>query len=61
MTTVLVVDDEPQIRRALATNLQAREFDVVLADTGRAALQLAADRHPDPGHLDRLPQSHIIG
>ena len=42
MTTVLVVDDEPQIRRALATNLRAREFDVVLADNGRAALQLAA-------------------
>ena len=52
MTTVLVVDDEPQIRRALATNLQAREFDVVLADTGRAALQLAADRHPDLVLLD---------
>ena len=47
MTTVLVVDDEPQIRRALDTNLRAREFDVVLAETGRAALQLAADRHQD--------------
>ena len=26
MSRVLVVDDEPQIRRALATNLRAREF-----------------------------------
>lgn len=52
MTTVLVVDDEPQIRRALSTNLRAREFEVVLAGTGRAALQLAADRRPDLVLLD---------
>ena len=52
MTTVLVVDDEPQIRRALATNLRAREFEVVLAESGRGALQLAADRHPDLVLLD---------
>lgn len=52
MTKVLVVDDEPQIRRALATNLRARDFDVALADTGRAALQLAADEHPDLVLLD---------
>ncbi len=49
---VLVVDDEPQIRRALGTNLRARGYDVVLAATGEEALTLAAERHPDVVVLD---------
>jgi two-component system KDP operon response regulator KdpE len=52
MTRVLVVDDEPQICRALATNLRARDFDVELAANGAEALRLAADRHPDLVLLD---------
>ncbi|QXC59791.1 response regulator [Aquihabitans sp. G128] len=52
MTRVLVVDDEPQIRRALATNLKARGYDVDLAPTGEEALRLAAERHPDVVVLD---------
>ena len=31
MTRILAVDDEPQILRALATNLRARGYDVDLA------------------------------
>jgi two-component system KDP operon response regulator KdpE len=49
---VLVVDDEPQIRRALGVNLRARGFDVDLADTGERALDLAARHHPDVVVLD---------
>jgi two-component system KDP operon response regulator KdpE len=47
MTRVLVVDDEPQIRRALSTNLRARGFDIDLAETGEQALELAARHRPD--------------
>ena len=47
MTRVLVVDDEPAIRRALATNLGARDFVVDLAATGEDALLRAADHRPD--------------
>ena len=49
---VLVVDDEPQIRRALSTNLGARGYDVVVAPSGEEALRLAAERHPDVVILD---------
>src|SRR5258708_33291553 len=49
---VLVVDDEPQILRALAINLRARGYDVDLAPSGEAALRLAADHHPDVVILD---------
>jgi two-component system KDP operon response regulator KdpE len=52
MTRVLVVDDEPQIRRALATNLKARDYDVDQAATGEEALEVAATTHPDVVILD---------
>lgn len=49
---VLVVDDEPQIRRALSANLRARGYEVDLAATGEEALGLAARHHPDVVILD---------
>jgi two-component system KDP operon response regulator KdpE len=49
---VLVVDDEPQIRRALGVNLRARGYEVDLAETGEEALDLAARHHPDVVVLD---------
>ena len=52
MSRVLVVDDEPQIRRALTTNLRARGYEVDEAETGEAALALAARNHPDLVVLD---------
>jgi two-component system KDP operon response regulator KdpE len=52
MTRVLVVDDEPQIVRALRINLRARGYEVDAAQDGRTALELAARRHPDVVVLD---------
>lgn len=52
MTSVLIVDDEAQIRRALATNLRARDFDVEEASSGEEALRMTAERHPDLIILD---------
>jgi two-component system KDP operon response regulator KdpE len=52
MSRILVVDDEPQLLRALGTNLRARGYEVELAATGEAALDVAARRHPDLVVLD---------
>ena len=52
MTRILVVDDEPQIRKALGVNLRARGYEVDLAATGEEALMLAAGNHPDLVLLD---------
>jgi len=49
---VLVVDDEPQLARALRINLKARGYEVDTAADGRAALEAAARRHPDVIVLD---------
>ncbi len=51
-TKVLVVDDEPQIVRALRINLSVRGYEVITAATGGAGLRAAADRHPDVVILD---------
>ena len=47
MTRILVVDDEPQILRALRINLHARQYDVVTAADGTAALR-RGQRPADP-------------
>ncbi|GAA2341694.1 response regulator [Streptomyces cuspidosporus] len=52
MNRVLVVDDEPQIVRALVINLKARKYEVDSASDGATALRLAATRHPDVVVLD---------
>jgi len=52
MTRVLVVDDEPQIVRALVINLKARAYQVDAAHDGASALELAAAHHPDVVVLD---------
>jgi two-component system, OmpR family, KDP operon response regulator KdpE len=50
--TILVVDDEVAILRALDVNLRARGYEVQMASTGTQALALAARRHPDAVVLD---------
>jgi two-component system KDP operon response regulator KdpE len=49
---VLVVDDDPQIVRALRINLTAHGYHVVVAGDGASALRAAADRRPDVVVLD---------
>src|SRR6201981_2495576 len=52
MTRILVVDDEPQILRALQTSLRGAGYDVDTASTGEQALTAAAVRPPDAVILD---------
>jgi CheY-like chemotaxis protein len=50
VTTVLVVDDEPQIFRALRLNLTARSYVVVTETTGRHST-------PPPGSITSRDQN----
>jgi two-component system, OmpR family, KDP operon response regulator KdpE len=52
MTRVLIVDDEPQILRALRINLRARQYEVHTAATAADALAVAAAHPPDLVILD---------
>ena len=56
---ILVVDDEPQILRALRTNLRGAGYDVTTAATGKDALAAAAINPPEAVILDLvLPDMH---
>ena len=52
MTRILVIDDEPQILRALRINLTVRGYHVTTAATGAGALHAAAETPPDVIVLD---------
>ena len=49
---VLIVEDQPELLRALRINLRARQYDVLTARTGREALAVAASHPPDAVILD---------
>lgn len=52
MTRVLVVDDEPQIRRALRMSLEAHGYEVRTASNGGEAVIAAAEEAPDLVFVD---------
>ena len=55
MTTgpkVLIVDDEPQIRRFLRASLQAHDYEVVEAENGKEAVRACTVQKPDLVVLD---------
>ena len=52
MNRVLVVDDEPQIRRALRTSLEAHGYEVQTVGTGEEAVVGAAEVAPELMLLD---------
>jgi two-component system, OmpR family, KDP operon response regulator KdpE len=51
-STILVIDDEPQILRALKTILSSKQFHVITANRGEEGLSLAATQNPDLIILD---------
>ncbi|MEW6443812.1 MAG: response regulator [bacterium] len=50
--TVLVVDDEPDVRLFLRTVLEDAGFDVMLAANGKEALERVTEKKPDVISLD---------
>jgi two-component system KDP operon response regulator KdpE len=50
--SILVIDDEPQIRRFVAAGLELHGFTVEQADSGLVGLNIAARTHPDVIILD---------
>jgi two-component system, OmpR family, KDP operon response regulator KdpE len=50
--TILVVDDEPQIRRVLQATLSSNGYDVIEANSGKEAITAVVREHPDLILLD---------
>lgn len=54
---ILVVDDEPFITRLLASRLKANDYEVIIANDGMRALNMAQEQKPDLIMLDiMMPQ-----
>jgi two-component system KDP operon response regulator KdpE len=51
-TTLLLVDDEPQIRRVLQTTLYEAGYGVILAKNGQEGIDTVVREHPDLVLLD---------
>jgi len=51
-TTILVVDDEPQIRRVLRSTLSSNGYVIIEAKTGEEAVELLRKERPDLVLLD---------
>src|SRR6266849_3947974 len=49
---ILVVDDDPAIRRLIDLRLQLADFEVITAAASEEALRLAAEAQPDAVILD---------
>jgi len=49
---IMVVDDEPQIRRVLQATLSGNGYDVILAKDGQEAIEMVIRDHPDLILLD---------
>ena len=61
-TSVLVIDDEPQIRRLLRVTLEANGYEVFDAATGQDGITQAAQRRPEIILLDLgLPDLEGMG
>lgn len=51
-STVLVIDDEPQIRKLLEISLESNDYQVQQAETGKQGLLMAANHPPELILLD---------
>jgi two-component system KDP operon response regulator KdpE len=49
---ILIVDDEPAIRRLLRTTLQAHDYEIVEANSAATALSMQRESQPDAIILD---------
>lgn len=49
---ILIIDDEPQIRKLLQINLESNDYKVVQAANGKEGIQLSAHHSPDLILLD---------
>ena len=61
MPSILIVDDEPNIRRMVGALLSAEGYDVREAADGARALALATETDPDVALIDLMLPGDIDG
>jgi two-component system, OmpR family, phosphate regulon response regulator PhoB len=68
MKRILVVDDEIDVRKLLEQTLKYKNYEILEAETGQEALEIARDKAPDlilmdvmmPGSLNGVEATRIL-
>ena len=68
MKKLLIVDDEPGIRKLVNSTLRLSGYQIFQAESGQKAIQIARAERPDliimditmPGDIDGLEATHIL-
>ncbi|HEX4935984.1 MAG TPA: response regulator, partial [Gemmatimonadaceae bacterium] len=61
MPTILIVDDEPNIRRMVGALLASEGYEVREAASGAEAVALAAEAEPDVALVDLMMPGEVDG
>lgn len=62
MKTILIVDDQPEVRELVSVTLEIGDYKILMADNGDKALAMAQREHPDLMLLDiQMPGGSIDG
>jgi two-component system, OmpR family, phosphate regulon response regulator PhoB len=68
MKKILIVDDEPGIRKLVKSTLKSKDYQILQAENGQKAVDIAREENPDlilmdimmPGDLDGLGATRIL-
>jgi two-component system, OmpR family, phosphate regulon response regulator PhoB len=68
MKKILIVDDEPGIRKLVKSTLKSKDYQILQAENGQKAVDIAREENPDlilmdimmPGDLDGLDVTRIL-
>jgi two-component system, OmpR family, phosphate regulon response regulator PhoB len=68
MKKILIVDDEPGIRKLVESTLKSKDYQILQAEDGKKAVDIAREENPDlilmditmPGDLDGLEATRIL-
>ncbi len=61
MKKVLIVDDQPQVRELVAVTLQIGNYQILFAENGHQALEVAQTQHPEVILLDVMLRGSDLG
>lgn len=62
MKKILIVDDQPEIRELVQVTLEIGDYQILMADNGQKAIEVAQAEHPDIILMDiSMPGSNIDG
>jgi len=61
MKKILIVDDEPGIRKLVKATLKSEDYQILQAESGQMAVDIAREKNPDLIFMDIMMPGGIDG